>query len=199
MHNERPAAQAASAEPVARLQQEGTFADGKPRFEIVILDRPRCHDDMYLYAERPAAPAQAPWKAISDAIRKVTGHPDLTSGSLSLLGEIIRALAQASPASDAWRCACGAALYIDAEGKPRSKAADGVRPVEATSLPELPEALVIVRDEDLGDDTGGWIVDCDCEGPLTYSLKAGQMLYTEEQMHEYARQAIAGVREDGNG
>jgi hypothetical protein len=74
-----------------------------------------------------ATPAQAPWKAISDAIRKVTGHPDLTSGSLSLLGEIIRALAQASPASDAWRCACGSALYIDAEGKPRSKAADGVK------------------------------------------------------------------------
>jgi hypothetical protein len=86
--------------------------------------------------ERPAAPAQAPWKAISDAIRKVTGHPDLTSGSLSLLGEIIRALAQASPASDAWRCACGSALYIDAEGKPRSKAADGVQ-----STPESAEDL----------------------------------------------------------
>jgi hypothetical protein len=186
-----------------------------------------------------AAPAPAgegaQRQAIREAIRKVTGHPDLTSGSLSLLGEIIRALAQASPAqpsdggcergrgtpsecgsspmcgcpaalaelernsgvdaqwveramelardcerefadqamglrsretyvaarealcthlstaltgaavqppqesaaaarkdaervpaSDPWRCACGSALYIDAEGKPRSKAADGV-------------------------------------------------------------------------
>jgi hypothetical protein len=89
--------------------------------------------------ERPAEPAQAPWKAISDAIRKVTGHPDLTSGSLSLLAEIIRALAQASPASDAWRCACGSALYIDAEGKPRSKAADGV---EVSRELQLEQALI---------------------------------------------------------
>jgi hypothetical protein len=169
-----------------------------------------------------AAPAPAgegaQRQAIREAIRKVTGHPDLTSGSLSLLGEIIRALAQASPAqpsgvdaqwvekamelaadcalnvesvrywdarealrthlstaltgaaahrgqepdyplwsepihaaqdsiaspspqesaaaarkdaegvpaSGAGRCPCGSALYIDAEGKPRSKAADGV-------------------------------------------------------------------------
>jgi hypothetical protein len=108
MHNERPAAQAASAEQTAAQLAAGALFPQVSGFAT------------------PATPAQAPWKAISDAIRKVTGHPDLTSGSLSLLGEIIRALAQASPASDAWRCACSAALYIDAEGKPRSKADDGV-------------------------------------------------------------------------
>ena len=36
-----------------------------------------------------------------------------------------------------------------------------------TSEPPLPEALVIVRDADPGED-GGWIVDCDCEGPRSY-------------------------------
>jgi hypothetical protein len=57
----------------------------------------------------------------------------------------------------------------------------------ARDLPPLPEPLVVVRDTDDEPEGGGWIVDCDCEGPLSYSLKADQALYTAEQMEAYAR------------
>jgi hypothetical protein len=87
--------------------------------------------------ERPAAPAQA---AVTDAERKIAaalqriGFTLLKTGDSYDVRKFGPITAQASPAqpsgmsaSDAWRCACGAALYIDAEGKPRSKAADGVK------------------------------------------------------------------------
>jgi hypothetical protein len=61
-------------------------------------------------------------------------------------------------------------------------------------LPELPEAKVMVRDTDDEPEGGGWIVDCDCEGPLSHSLEVGEALYTAEQMREYARTAL-GVPE----
>jgi hypothetical protein len=71
------------------------------------------------------------------------------------------------------------------------RASSGVRAVD---LPDLPEALVMVRDTDDEPEGGGWIVDCDCEGPLSYSLEAGEALYTADQMREYARAAL-GVKE----
>lgn len=64
-------------------------------------------------------------------------------------------------------------------------------------LPELPEAKVMVRDTDNEPEGGGWIVDCDCEGPLSYSLEAGEALYTSDQMREYARTALGVDSPDG--
>jgi hypothetical protein len=54
-------AEQAQAEPVARLHEEISdrpYSEGKPYFEITILDRKRCFDGMNLYAA-PALPAQA--------------------------------------------------------------------------------------------------------------------------------------------
>lgn len=56
---------------------------------------------------------------------------------------------------------------------------------------KMPEALVVVRDTDEEPENGGWIVDCDCEGPLTYSLQAGDDLYTADQL----RAAVLADRE----
>lgn len=57
-------------------------------------------------------------------------------------------------------------------------------------LGPLPEPLAVVRDTNEEPDGGGWIVDCDCEGPLSYSLSAHEALYTGGQMREYARQHV---------
>lgn len=75
------------------------------------------------------------------------------------------------------------------------KGADGV--MAAPELPELPEAKVLVRETDEEPEDGGWIVDCDCEGPLSYSLEANEALYTADQMREYARAALGVIPSDG--
>lgn len=67
-------------------------------------------------------------------------------------------------------------------------------------LPPLPEAKVMVReaDEEVRSlENGGWIVDCDCEGPLSYSLEGGEALYTADQMREYAQAARGVALPDG--
>jgi hypothetical protein len=67
---------------------------------------------------------------------------------------------------------------------------------ETVKLPPLPEAKVMVREPDEESrslENGGWIVDCDCEGPLSYSLEGGDALYTADQMREYARAALASA------
>ncbi|MDB5730710.1 MAG: hypothetical protein JWQ03_605 [Variovorax sp.] len=59
--------------------------------------------------------------------------------------------------------------------------------------PELPEAKVMVRNTDDEPEGGGWIVDCDCEGPLSYSLQANEALYTTDQMREYGQACRAAA------
>jgi hypothetical protein len=157
---ERPAAQAASAEPPLRYDVLYEIA---ATFSLDYNAVCKVANDYIATptGERPAAPAQAEvtdrlGQLIDAAIEErkeclAAGVPSMfTSKDWELVAELwprldeIRALlAQASPtqpsgvsASGAWRCACGSALYIDAEGKPRSKAADGVPVLDGQTLPQ---------------------------------------------------------------
>ena len=90
-----------------------------------------------------------------------------------------RVLALAGHGSEAWRCDCGANLYIDSDGSPRSKA-DPWRDVKTT--PPAMHARVFVVALDADDEplvTTAHFNGFDKRGPIF--LGAGKVRYTSEK------------------
>lgn len=56
--------------------------------------------------------------------------------------------------------------------------------VQAGEYPPLPQGKAVIRCV-ADTDEGGWVVDFDCEGPLSHEPQEGDELFTADQMHAY--------------
>jgi hypothetical protein len=56
--------------------------------------------------------------------------------------------------------------------------------------PPLPDGKGVIRHAQHDDDGGGWIVDIDCEGPLSHQPDNGDELFTADQLRAYGEQIV---------
>jgi hypothetical protein len=123
-------AQEQKQEPVAWIQPDHLQKARQAPFLCRVEPTKRMSDFVPIYTIPPAAQQAEPvawrWKLgdsgwqLEDNRPNTTGHSDATVEPLYTHPP--RRETEHEGLSDAWKCSCGANLYIDADGKPRSKA-----------------------------------------------------------------------------